>query len=220
MSARTIQVDDQLHDWLLEHSLRDTEAHRALREHNLGLEDGGMQTSPEQSQFLAFLARSIGSTRAIEVGVYTGASAMAVAHALPHDGRLVACDISDEHLQTAMATWKAAGVDVRIESRIGPAVDTLTAMLDEPEAGHYDFMYVDADKENSLNYYELGLKLLRTGGIICIDNMFRGGDVTDASCNDDSTVATRELARFLLTDERVDYSLVPIGDGLALMHIR
>ena len=220
MSARTIQVDDQLHDWLLEHSLRDTDAHRTLREHNLGLEDGGMQTSPEQSQFLSFLARSIDSKRAIEVGVYTGASAMAVAHALPHDGRLVACDISDEHLQTAMATWKAAGVDVRIESRIGPAVDTLTAMLDEPEAGHYDFMYVDADKENSLNYYELGLRLLRTGGIICIDNMFRGGDVTDASCNDDSTVATRELARFLLTDERVDYSLVPIGDGLALMHKR
>ena len=220
MSARTIQVDDQLHDWLLEHSLRDTDAHRTLREHNLGLEDGGMQTSPEQSQFLSFLARSIDSKRAIEVGVYTGASAMAVAHALPHDGRLVACDISDEHLQTAMATWKAAGVDVRIESRIGPAVDTLTAMLDEPEAGHYDFMYVDADKENSLNYYELGLKLLRTGGIICIDNMFRGGDVTDASCNDESTVATRELARFLLTDERVDYSLVPIGDGLALMHKR
>ena len=93
-------------------------------------------------------------------------------------------------------------------------------MLDEPEAGHYDFMYVDADKENSLNYYELGLQLLRTGGIICIDNMFRGGDVTDATCNDESTVATRELDQFLLNDERVDYSLVPIGDGLALMHKR
>jgi O-methyltransferase len=220
MSARTIQVDDQLHDWLLEHSLRDTDAHKALREHNTTLEDGEMQTSPEQSQFLSFLARSIGATRAIEVGVYTGASAMAIAHALPHDGRLVACDISDEHLQTAMATWKAAGVDVRIESRIGPAVDTLTSMLDEPEAGHYDFMYIDADKENSLNYYELGLRLLRTGGIICIDNMFRGGQVTDASCDDESTVATRALAKFLLNDDRIDYSLVPIGDGLALMHKR
>jgi len=204
----------------MENSLRETPVQAQLRAAMDDHPEGEMQTSPEQTQFLFFLARSLNATRAIEVGVYTGASAMAIASALPHEGRLVACDISDEHLQTAMATWKAAGVDVRIESRIGPAVDTLTAMLDEPEAGHYDFMYVDADKENSLNYYELGLKLLRTGGIICIDNMFRGGDVTDASCIDESTVATRELARFLLSDERVDYSLVPIGDGLALMRIR
>ncbi len=220
MSARTIQVDDRLHDWLLTHSLRDTDAHQTLREHALGLEDGGMQTSPEQAQFLAFLARSIRSTRAIEIGVYTGASAMAIASALPHEGRLVACDISDEHLQTAIAAWTAAGVHTRIESRIGPALETLAAMLDEPEAGHYDFMYIDADKENSLNYYEHGLKLLRPGGIIAIDNMFRGGDVVDPAVQDESTVATRELAGFLIEDERIDYSLVPIGDGLALARVR
>lgn len=216
MSRRTIQVDTELHQWLLEHSLRDTDAHRDLREHTGTLDDGGMQTSPEQSQFLAFLARSIGATQAIEVGVYTGASALAIASALPHDGRLVACDISDEHLHTAIEAWTAAGVDVRIESRIGPAIDTLKSMLDEPEAGHYDFMYVDADKANSLNYYELGLRLVRSGGIICIDNMFRGGRVADPSITDESTVATRELALHLLGDDRVDYSLVPIGDGLAL----
>lgn len=220
MSARTIEVDARLHDWLIAHSLRDTDAHRRLREHNLTLDDGGMQTSPEQSQFMTFLARSIRSVRAIEIGVYTGASAMAIATALPPAGRLVACDISDEHLETARATWKAAGVDDRIESRIGPAVETLAAMLDEPEAGHYDFMYVDADKENSLNYYEHGLKLLRPGGIIAIDNMFRGGDVVDPAVQDESTVATRELAGFLIEDERIDYSLVPIGDGLALARVR
>ena len=219
MSARTIQVDAQLHDWLLRNSHRDTEAHRDLRERTLDLEDGAMQTSPEQSQFLYFLARSIEATRAIEVGVYTGASAMAIASALPHEGRLVACDISDEHLQTAISAWTAAGVDTRIESRIGPAVETLAAMLEEPEAGHYDFMYIDADKENSLAYYEHGLRLLRPGGIIAIDNMFRGGRVADPAEQDESTVATRELATFLLNDQRIDYTLVPIGDGLALARI-
>jgi predicted O-methyltransferase YrrM len=220
MSARTIQVDDRLHEWLLAHSLRDTDVHQELRDHAQGLEDGGMQTSPEQAQFLSFLTRSIRATRAIEIGVYTGASAMAIASALPHEGRLVACDISDEHLQTAITAWTAAGVHTRIESRIGPAVETLAAMLDEPEAGHYDFMYIDADKENSLNYYEHGLRLLRPGGIITIDNMFRGGQVADPAVDDESTVATRELATFLLDDDRIDYSLVPIGDGLALAHIR
>ncbi|MEE2718481.1 MAG: class I SAM-dependent methyltransferase [Planctomycetota bacterium] len=219
MSARTIQVDERLHNWLLRNSHRDTEAHRHLREVTLVLEDGAMQTSPEQTQFLFFLARSLNATRAIEVGVYTGASAMAIASALPNEGRLVACDISDEHLATATSAWKAAGVEARIDSRIGPAVETLAAMLEEPEAGHYDFMYVDADKENSLNYYEHGLKLLRTGGVIAIDNLFRGGRVADPAEQDESTVATRELAQFLLEDERIDYSLVPIGDGLALARI-
>ena len=178
-----------------------------------------MQTSPEQAQFLHFLARSIEATRAIEVGVYTGASALAIASALPGDGRLVACDISDEHLETARMAWQAAGVDARIESRIGPVLATHETLLQEPGAGEYDFMYIDADKENSLNYYEHGLKLLRPGGIITIDNMFRGGRVADPSCDDASTVATRELAQFLLKDERIDYSLVPIGDGLALARI-
>lgn len=216
MSHRTIEVDEVLHEWLLANSLRDTHAHRELREHTDTLDDGQMRTSPEQSQFLAFLVRSIGAKRAIEVGVFTGTSAMAIASALPEDGRLLACDISDEHLKAARIAWQAAGVDDRIESRIGPALDTLEALMEEPGAGEYDFMYIDADKENSLNYYEHGLRLLRSGGIITIDNMFRGGRVADPSCVDASTVATRELAQHLLHDERIDYSLVPIGDGLAL----
>lgn len=219
MSHRTIQVDDVLHEWLLANSLRDTTHHQDLREQTASLPDSGMQTSPEQSQFLQFLARSIQACMAIEIGVYTGTSAMAIASALPGDGRLVACDISDEHLETARRAWQAAGVDTRIESRIGPALGTLEALLQEPGAGEYDFMYIDADKENSLNYYERGLKLLRPGGIITIDNMFRGGRVADPSCDDASTVATRELAQFLLKDERIDYSLVPIGDGLALARL-
>jgi len=206
--------------WMRSHACRPSNVLRSLCEETLQLEDGEMLTSPEQLQFLAFLARSIGATHAIDIGVYTGASALAIAETLSDDGTLVACDLTNKHLQIAMQVWKNAGVDDIIDARIAPALDTLQSLLDEGKANTFDFMYIDADKTNSKNYYEFGLQLLSRGGIIAIDNMFYGGQVADDSFNDANTTATRELATFLLADDRIDYSLVPIGDGLALGRIR
>lgn len=186
----------------------------------LQLEDGEMLTSPEQLQFLAFLASSICAKKAIEVGVFTGASALAIAEVLPVGGTVVACDVSKDYLAHCSRAWEQAGVQERIDLRIAPALDTLQGLLDEGKANTFDFMYIDADKTNSKNYYEFGLKLLRVGGIITIDNMFYGGQVADATFDDENTLATRELASFLHADTRVDYSLVPIGDGLALARKR
>ena len=192
---------------------------RALCEATLQLEDGEMLTSPEQLQFLAFLAASIGTTNAIEIGVFTGASALAIAEVLPEDGTIVACDITTDYLTSTDPAWEQAGVVHKIDLRIGPALDTLQSLLDANKANTFDFMYIDADKTNSKNYYEYGLQLLSQGGIIAIDNMFYGGQVADVTCDDANTLATRELAVFLINDDRIDYSLIPIGDGLALARI-
>ena len=220
MSSQTNQLDEAMRSWMHTHGLRESAAMTSLREATATLEDSEMQTSPEQLQLLALLAKSIGTTNAIEIGVYTGASALAIAGVLPSDGVLIACDITDEYMSIATPAWDAGGVSDRIELRVGPAIDTLTSLLDDPGRGTFDFMYIDADKTNSKNYYELGLKLLRGGGIITIDNMFYSGQVADEAFDDESTVATRDLAAHLLADERIDYSLVPIGDGLAIARIR
>lgn len=216
MSRESIQLVDDMRSWLHEHSLRETPVQRELREAMESHPHGEMQTSPEQVQFMAMLVSAIGGRRALEVGVFTGYSAMAIAHALPVDGELVACDVSEEYMAIAQTWWAKDGVADRITPRVGPAVDSLEAMLAAGEAGTYDFMYVDADKQSSEQYYELGLQLLRTGGILGIDNMFRGGRVSKPSENDESTVATRALAKKLVADERIAYTLVPIGDGLAV----
>lgn len=218
MSRESIHLGDAMQSWLHEHSLRETEVQRALRAEMESHPHGEMQTSPEQVQFMAMLVAAIGGRRAIEVGVFTGYSALAIAHALPDDGVLVACDIDEDFMAIARSWWEKDGVADRITSRVGPAVETLEGMLAAGEAGTYDFMYVDADKESSEAYYELGLQLLRPGGIIAIDNMFRGGRVVEPDANDSSTIATRVIARKLVDDERVAYTLVPIGDGLALAH--
>ena len=186
----------------------------------LTLEDGEMLTSPEQLQFLSFLALSIETKNAIEVGVFTGASTLAIAEVLPEDGTIVACDLTTDYLVHASPAWKEAGVEHKIDLKIGPAMESLQTLLDEGKSNMFDFMYIDADKMNSKNYYEFGLQLLRVGGIIAIDNMFYGGQVADDSFDDANTIATRKLAADLIEDQRVDYSLLPIGDGLAIARIR
>ena len=186
----------------------------------LTLEDGEMLTSPEQLQFLSFLALSIETKNAIEVGVFTGASTLAIAEVLPEDGTIVACDLTTDYLVHASPTWKEAGIEHKIDLKIGHAMESLQTLLDEGKSNMFDFMYIDADKMNSKNYYEFGLQLLRVGGIIAIDNMFYGGQVADDSFDDANTIATRKLAADLIEDQRVDYSLLPIGDGLAIARIR
>ena len=216
MSRETGSLSTDMQSWLHEHSLRETEVQRALRLEMASHAEGGMQTSPEQAQFMGLLIAGIGGRRAIDVGVFTGYSALAIAHALPPGGELVACDISEAYMEVARSWWERDGMSDRITSRVGPAVESLQAMLDEGQAGTYDFMYVDADKESSPAYYELGLELLRPGGFIGIDNMFLGGKVVEPSEDGSNVIATREIARTLHDDKRVNYSLVPVGDGLAL----
>ena len=220
MSSKTNPLDDALRTWMHTHALRESAAMTSLRASTATLEDSEMQTSPEQLQFLSLLAKSVGTINAIEVGVYTGASALAIAESLPSNGILVACDLTDEYLPIAVPAWEAGGVIDRIEFRVGPAIETLTSLLNDPRCGTFDFMYIDADKVNSKNYYEVGLQLLRAGGLITIDNMFYGGQVAKDSFTDESTTATRDLAAHLLADDRIDYSIVPIGDGLAISRIR
>ncbi len=216
MSRETGSLSSDMQAWLHEHSLRETEVQRALRLEMASHPEGGMQTSPEQVQFMGQLFAGIGGRRAIEVGVFTGYSALAIAHAMPADGELIACDVSEEFMAIARSWWEKDGMSDRITSRVGPAAESLQALLDEGQAGTFDFMYVDADKESSPVYYELGLKLLRTGGFIAIDNMFLGGKVVDPAENGSNVIATREIARVLHDDQRVSYSLIPVGDGLAL----
>ncbi len=216
MSRETGSLSSDMQAWLHEHSLRETEVQRALRLEMASHPEGGMQTSPEQVQFMGQLFAGIGGRRAIEVGVFTGYSALAIAHVLPPDGEVIACDISEHYMSVARSWWERDGMSDRIHSRIGPAAESLQALLDDGQAGTFDFMYVDADKESSPTYYELGLKLLRPGGFIGIDNMFLGGKVVDPDEDGSNVIATRKIARTLHDDERVAYSLVPVGDGLAL----
>ncbi len=221
MSSKTNQLSDAMSSWIHDHSLRTSSASMSLFQETATLEDGLMITSPEQLQFLAFLATSINAKQTIEVGVFTGASALAVAEVLPNNGRVVACDLTDEYLPIATKAWDEAGVSKKIDLRIGPALNTLQELIDEGQAGTFDMMYIDADKVNSHNYFELGLKLMRSGGIIAIDNMFYGGQVADSAYDDDeNTIATRALTDALHGDNRVDFTLIPIGDGLALMRKR
>ena len=221
MSSKTNQLSDAMSSWIHEHSLRTSSASISLFQETATLEDGLMITSPEQLQFLAFLATTINAKQTIEVGVFTGASALAVAEVLPNNGRVVACDLTDEYLPIATKAWDEAGVSKKIDMRIGPALNTLQELIDEGQTGSFDMMYIDADKVNSHNYFELGLKLMRSGGIIAIDNMFYGGQVADSAYDDDeNTIATRALTDALHGDNRVDFTLIPIGDGLALMRKR
>ena len=216
MSNRTLPLDERLYDYLLAVSLREPPVLRRLREETAKLAEAGMQISPEQGQFMRFLAETLGVRRALEVGTFTGYSSISVALAMPSDGRLVACDVSDTWTQTARRYWKEAGVADRIELRLGPALDTLVALRKEGTEGTFDFAFVDADKENYLAYFEECLKLVRKGGILAFDNVLWDGRVADPKDKSDSTVAIRKLNDALAGDDRIALSMLPIGDGLTL----
>ena len=179
-----------------------------------------MQISPEQGQFMALIARLIGARRCLEVGVFTGYSSLATALALPDDGRIVACDVSEEWTSVARRYWQQAGVTHKIELHLAPATDTLDALMAQGQAGTFDFAFIDADKTNYLAYYERTLALLRAGGLVLIDNTLWSGKVADPEVADADTVALRHFNEVLHRDERVDLSLLPLGDGLTLARKR
>ena len=220
MSTRTLLADTALYDYLLAHSLREHPELTALREVTRRHPHAGMQISPEQGQFMAMLVKLMGARRAIEVGVFTGYSALAVALALPDDGRLLACDISDKDVKTAVPHWQRAGVAHKIDLQLAPALQTLDARLAAGEAGTYDFAFIDADKSGYDAYYERCLKLLRSGGLIVLDNMLWSGRVANANTHDEDTDAIRALNAKILADERVEASLLTIGDGVMLVRKR
>jgi predicted O-methyltransferase YrrM len=219
MSMRTLQFDDTLYAYLLAHAAREHPALAGLREATRTHAHAGMQISPDQGAFMALLVKLIGARRCIEVGTFTGYSALAVALALPEDGHLLACDISDEFTRVGRPFWQQAGVAHKIDLVLAPALQTLDARLVAGEAGSHDFAFIDADKTNYDAYYERCLKLLRPGGLIALDNMLWNGAVARPAQTAD-TAALQALNDKLLRDERIDHSLLSVGDGLALARKR
>lgn len=216
MSTRTLAMTDPLYDYLLAVSLREAETLRQLREETSQLPMARMQISPEQGQFMALLVQLMGAKRYLEVGVFTGYSSLAVALAMPADGQLTCCDLSEEWTQMARRYWQTAGVLPKVDLKVGPAVHTLDRLLEHNQAGSYDLAFIDADKENYDAYYERALMLVRRGGLILFDNVLWGGRVADPADQDADTVAIRALNRKLHGDPRVSLSILPIGDGLTL----
>ncbi len=220
MSNRTIQVDDRLYPYILSVSLREPEIMARLRAETAQMKYSNMQIAPEQGQFMALLAQLLGARRCLEIGVFTGYSALAVARVLPAEGVVIACDMNEEWTVVARRYWAEAGVADRIDLRLGPALDTLAELLDDGQAETFDFAFIDADKLEYRDYYERVLKLLRPGGLVSVDNVLWAGSVADPEKLDEETEAIRAFNEFLHRDERVDLSLVPIGDGLSLARKR
>jgi len=220
MSNRTLSMTDDLYAYLLKVSLREPELLQRLREETAQHPRHGMQISPEQGQFMQLLVKLCGARRCIEVGVFTGYSSLAVALALPTDGRIVACDISDEYTAIARRYWRAAGVADRIDLRLAPALTTLDGLLEEGETDSYDFAFIDADKANYLNYYQRIFKLLRPGGLLAVDNVLWDGGVIDVEDHSEDTEAIRAFNLAVHADQRIELSMLPIGDGLTLVRKR
>ena len=220
MSNASIGLSQELHAYMVAVGVPEPDVLRRLRERTAAIPEHGMQIAPEQGAFMALLVKVMGARTCLEVGTFTGYSSTAVALALPHDGRLVCCDVSREWTDIARETWTEAGVADRVELRLGPAIETLDQLLAEGGAGRFDFAFIDADKPNYDGYVERALRLVRPGGLIAIDNVLWSGRVADSSVDDESTVAIRTLNEKLASDDRVEVAMVPIGDGLTLLRVR
>jgi len=216
---RYLTMTDQLADYVRDIGTRETETQRELRAvTQAGQRDAGMQIGPDQGQVMAFLVRLIGARRALEIGTFTGYSALSVAAALPADGQLIACDVSEEYTSVGRPFWNKAGVTPRIDLRIGPALRTLEAL--EARGEKFDFAFIDADKPNYDAYYELCLKLVRRRGLIAIDNVLWSGAVADPAKTSADTKTLRALNRKIQADTRVEMCMLAIGDGLTLVSPR
>jgi len=220
MSRRTTPLTDPLYDYLLKVSLREPDILRRLREETGVLEKAHMQISPEQGQFLALLVELVGASRILEVGTFTGYSALVMTLAMPPEGTLVACDIDEGWTNIARRYWAEAGVGGRVDLRLGPASDTLASLVAEGAAGTFDMVFLDADKSGLAEYWERALELVRPGGLVMVDNTLWHGRLVDPDDRDPATEAMRAFNRSVHHDARVSLSLVPIGDGLTLARRR
>jgi predicted O-methyltransferase YrrM len=219
MARRSLELDDRLYEYLVQFGTRESDLLKDLRAETAKLPGAGMQIGPEQGAFMGLLVELIGAKRALEIGTFTGYSSLCIAGALPADGKLICCDVSEEYTKVARNYWRRAGLESKIELRLGPAVATLDALV---EAGiePFDFAFIDADKGNYGNYYDRAMQLVRPGGLIAIDNVLWGGDVAKPEENDDDTKAIRAVNEKVRNDERVTLALAPIGDGLTLARKR
>jgi len=214
--SRHFSFDEPTYQYLVKTSVRETDVARRLREETQQLPMAQMQIGPDQGQFLQLLVQLIQAKKTLEVGVFTGYSSLWVAQALPDEGKIVACDVSEEYTAVARRYWKEAGVDHKIDLRLRPALETLDELLAQGGASTFDFAFIDADKSNYDNYYERALQLIRTGGLIAVDNTIWSGRVADPNESDTDTIAIRKLNEKLHRDERVALSMLTVGDGLTL----
>jgi predicted O-methyltransferase YrrM len=216
MANSTLGLEHQLYNYLLSISLREPDILASLREETAKHPMGMMQIAPEQGQFMELVVQLMGATKTLEIGVFTGYSSLCVALALPPNGQIIACDVSEEYTAIARRYWEAAGVANKISLQLGPAINTLDKLIAEGQAGTFDFAFIDADKENYEAYFERSLQLVRNGGLIVIDNVLWSGRVADPQVQDESTTAIRTFNDKLRNDPRVTLSVVPIADGLTL----
>jgi predicted O-methyltransferase YrrM len=220
MANRPTNWNKAVQDYVVAVGTHETAPMRRLREETAALPEAQMQISPDQGQLLGFLIKLTGARRALEIGTFTGYSALAVAGALPADGSLLCCDVSERWTAIGRRYWREAGLDGKIELRIAPATETLAALIADGRAGDFDFAFIDADKPNYDAYYEACLRLVRPGGLIAIDNVLWSGAVADPDDLGESTVALKALNAKIREDSRVDMSLVPVSDGLTLIRPR
>lgn len=209
-------IESNLYYYLLSVSLREPQVLTQLREETAQLPDGEMQIAPDQGQFMALLIKLMGVKRILEIGTFTGYSSLWMALALPADGQILTCDISEEDTAIAQRYWQAAGIANKVDLHLAPALDTLNDLLSTGAAGTFDFVFIDADKVNYHHYYEKSLTLLRPGGLMAIDNVLWSGEVADLTADDPETNALRALNLALCQDERIDLSMLGIADGLTL----
>ena len=220
MSKGSIGLSEELNAYLIEMGAREPEVLGQLREETAVMPQAGMQIAVEQGALLSMLVKVLNARRVLEIGTFTGYSSTAMALALPPDGRIVCCDVSEEFTAVARRTWAAAGVEERVDLRLAPALETLEALLAADGAGTFDLAFIDADKTNYRGYVEGALLLVRPGGLIAIDNVLWSGRVIDPAETDEDTQAIRDLNADLATDERFDIAMVPIADGLTLLRVR
>ncbi|MDQ2680353.1 MAG: class I SAM-dependent methyltransferase [Candidatus Eremiobacteraeota bacterium] len=220
MQKKTAALSDDLYVYMSEVSLRELPVQLELRKETATMAHSNMQIGADQGQFMQLLVKLIGAKRCLEIGVFTGYSSLAVALALPSDGKIIACDVSEEYTTVARKYWERAGVSKKIDLRLGPAVQTLDELLRDGQAGQFDFAFIDADKTGYDSYYERILQLLRPNGLIAIDNVFWGGAVADSTNTDPDTSALRALNAKIGKDDRVDISMLPICDGLTIARKR
>ena len=221
MSRGTIQITDELQDYLTLVTVRERDVLTRLREETASHPHAGMQIAAEQGQFMRLLVELVNAYRAIEIGTFTGYSSICVADALPDEGELICCDVSEEFTAIARKYWAAAGVARKIDLRLAPALETLDGLLADGQAESFDFAFIDADKENTANYFERCLSLVRTGGLILVDNALSDGRVAEPNHGDSPAAAAMDaFNRQVVADERVTTSLVPIADGLLIARKR
>lgn len=220
MTRRTIPLTDELYDYLVEVSVREGDVLERLRDETGQLENANMQIGPEQGQFMRMLVGLMDAKSVLEIGTFTGYSALCLAAGLPIDGRVLTIDVNAEWPTFGKRYWAEAGVANRIESRIGDATDVLDELLREGLGGSFDFVFIDADKSGLEDYYEKSLELVRVGGLIAVDNTLWSGRVADPAVHDPATMAIRGFNVMVYDDPRIDLSLVPIGDGLTLLRKR